>query len=131
MEWRAVLESEEEMDTMEIARGTGATGSTTILRLKGPLTITTLFALQDLLRDIGAVDTVIDVTDVPYIDSAGLGTILSHWAHCQRGGHRFALTGVSSRIEVLLEITKVNSVLPMFKTAEEADTNFSAQAAKA
>ena len=116
---------------MEIVRDLGATGTTNILRLKGPLTISTLFALQDSLREIGAVDTVIDVSQVPYIDSAGLGTILSHWAHTQRSGHKFAMTGVSSRIDVLLEITKVNTVLPMFKTAEEADRSFTGQAAKA
>src|SRR5580693_9105791 len=112
------------MEKMEIVRGLGATGATTILRLQGPLTLSTLFLLQDMLREIGGADTVIDVSDVPYIDSAGLGTILSHWAHTQRTGHKFAMTGVSPRIGVLLEITKVNSVLPMFKTAEEADRAF-------
>lgn len=111
---------------MEIGRDLGVTGTTAILRLRGPLTITTLFSLQESLREIGAIDTVIDVSEVPYIDSAGLGTILSHWAHTQRTGHKFALTGVSSRIEVLLEITKVNSILPMFKTAEDADRSFTA-----
>ncbi len=79
---------------------------------------------------MGNVDTVIDVSSVPYIDSAGLGTILSHWAHTQRTGHKFALTGVSPRIDVLLEMTKVNTVLPMFKTAEEADQALSGKAAK-
>lgn len=73
----------------------------------------------------------IDVSEVPYIDSAGLGTILSQWAHTQRTGHKFALTGVSPRIAVLLEITKVNTVLPLFKTAEEADRNFTGKAATA
>lgn len=112
------------MDQLEIVRDSGITGSTAILRLKGPLTLSTLFALQDALRAIGARDTVIDVTDVPYIDSAGLGTILTHWAHTQRMSKKFALTGVSARIGVLLEITKVNAVLPMFATADIADANF-------
>jgi anti-sigma B factor antagonist len=119
------------MEQMEIVRDPGATGTTTILRLQGPLTLLTLFLLQDTLRGIGAIDTVIDVSQVPYIDSAGLGTILSHWAHTQRSGHKFALTGVSPRIEVLLEITKVNTVLPMFKTAEDADRNFTGKATRA
>jgi anti-sigma B factor antagonist len=113
------------MDQMEIARDTGASGTTHILRLKGPLTITTLFGLQAALRDTGDFDTVIDLTEVPYMDSAGLGTLLSHWAHTQRAGAKFAVTGVSPRIEVLLEVTKVNTLLPMFKTAEEADLRFS------
>jgi anti-anti-sigma factor len=119
------------MEQMEVVRELGATGSTAILRLKGPLTLTTLFALQDVLRDIPGADTVIDVSEAPYIDSAGLGTILSHWAHTQRSGHKFALTGVSRRIDVLLEITKVNTVLPMFKTAELADLSFTGKAAPA
>jgi anti-anti-sigma factor len=119
------------MEQMEVARELGATGSTTILRLSGPLTLSTLFLLQENLREIGSVDTVIDVSQVPYIDSAGLGTILSHWAHTQRTGHKFAMTGISPRIDVLLEITKVNTVLPMFRTAEDADRAFTGKAAKA
>ena len=119
------------MEQMEIVRDLGATGATVILRLRGPLTLSTLFLLQDTLREIGAVDTVIDVSQAPYIDSAGLGTILSHWAHTQRSGHKFALTGVSPRIGVLLEITKVNTVLPMFNTAEDADLSFTGKAARA
>jgi anti-anti-sigma factor len=119
------------MEHMEVVREAGGTGSTAILRLKGPLTITTLFTLQDSLREIPDADTVIDVSEVPYIDSAGLGTILSRWSHTQRTGHKFAVTGVSPRIEVLLEITKVNTVLPMFKTAEDADRNFTGKSAGA
>ena len=119
------------MEDLEVLRDTGATSSTAILRLKGPLTLSTLFLLQEKLREIPESDAVIDVTEVPYVDSAGLGTILSHWSHTQRHGKKFALTGVSSRIGVLLEISKVNTVLPMFKTAEEADRNFTGKAAKA
>ena len=109
------------MEQMEVARELGATGSTTILRLTGPLSLSTLFLLQEHLREIGDVDTVIDVSKVPYIDSAGLGTILSRWVHTQRVGRKFAMTGVRPRIEVLLEITKVKTVLPIFRTADEAD----------
>jgi len=119
------------MEQMEVVREAGVTGSTTIFRLKGPLTLSTLLGLQDCLRETPDVDTVIDVSEVPYIDSAGLGTILSRWSHTQRTGHKFAVTGISPRIEVLLEITKVNTVLPMFKTAAEADLSFTGKTATA
>jgi anti-anti-sigma factor len=121
------------MDQMDIARESGTNGNTQILRLKGPLTLTTLFGLQQILREIGNSDTIVDVTDVPYMDSAGLGTILSHWAHTQRASAKFAVTGVSPRIAVLFEVTKVNTVLPIFPTVAEAESSFSAEknAAKA
>jgi len=114
------------MDELHITRDHGATGKTTILRLKGPLRLNNLFTLQDILREVGDCDIVIDVTDCPYIDSAGLGTILSHWTHTQHHQKKFALTGVSQRIGVLLELTHVDKVLPMFKTAEDADKAFTA-----
>jgi anti-sigma B factor antagonist len=119
------------MEQMEVIRDSGATGSTAIIRLKGPLTLATLFTLQSVLREIPDSDTIIDVTDAPYIDSAGLGTILSHWSHTQRTGHRFALTGASPRINILLEITKVNAVLPLFATAEAAERSFKGKTATA
>jgi anti-anti-sigma factor len=119
------------MEQLEIVRSQAAASSATILWLKGPLTLTTLFAFQDILRDLGDQDLVIDVSQAPYIDSAGLGSILSRWAHCQRSGHKFALTGVSPRINVLLEITKVKNVLPTFQTPEDAERNFTGTAATA
>lgn len=112
------------MEQLAISRESGPAGATAIFRLNGPLTLATLFTLQEALREAGDCDTVIDVNESPYIDSAGLGTILSHWSHTQRTGHRFALTGVTPRIRVLLEITKVDAILPMFATPEEADRAF-------
>lgn len=119
------------MDQIEIALERGSTGSTAVFRLKGPLTLTTLFSLQDALRASGNADTVIDLTEVPYVDSGGLGTILAHWQHTQRFNHKFALTGVSPRVAVLLEMTRVNTVLPMFPTVEEADRSFTGAQAPA
>jgi anti-anti-sigma factor len=119
------------MEQLEIVRGQGTAGSATILWLKGPLTLTTLFAFKDILQDLGDRDLVIDVSQTPYIDSAGLGSILGRWAHSQRSGHKFALTGVSPRIGVLLEITKVKNILPTFQTPEDAERNFTGKTATA
>ena len=119
------------MDTMTIEREPGSSPDMTIFHLKGPFVLGTMFEFQNTLRDPEVKGVIVDLSEVPYIDSAGLGTILSHWAHTQRSGHKFALTGVSPRIDVLLEMTKVNTVLPMFKTAEDADQSFTGQSAKA
>ena len=109
---------------MQVSRERGATGTTVILRLRGPLTLATLHVLEDALPQSGTADTVIDVGGSPYVDSAGLGTILAHWGRAQRDGCRFALCGVHPRIALLLEITRVNTILPAFATAEDADLSF-------
>src|SRR5438067_2797875 len=111
------------MEQLEVSRALGATGLTAILRLSGPLTLASLHALEQSLREIGDVDTVIDVRRVPYIDSAGLGVIMGRWSESQQGNRKFALTGTHRRIDMLLEITQLNTVLPIFATPEEAERN--------
>jgi anti-sigma B factor antagonist len=113
-----------DMEEFMVVRDPGATGSTVILRLKGPLTISTFALLQRELREASESDMVIDLTDVPYIDSAGLGMILSHWAHTHNHGNQLVLTGVSERVARMLEVSGVKTLLPTFKTAEEAATSF-------
>ncbi|HYA16300.1 MAG TPA: STAS domain-containing protein [Bryobacteraceae bacterium] len=100
---------------------------TAILRLVGPLTLATQFELENILRQIPDADIILDVYESPYIDSAGLGTILAHWSHTRNRGGRFAMTGVTKRIQMLLELTRVNTVLPVFRTPDEAELAFAGQ----
>jgi anti-sigma B factor antagonist len=118
------------VEKLEIAREQGAAAKATILKLRGPFTISTLFGFEDSLRQVGSVDTVIDISEVPFLDSAALGAVLSHWAYAQRAGHKFAVAGASPRIEELLELTKMTSILSTFRTAEQADRSFAAEAPK-
>ncbi len=69
--------------------------------------------------------TIIDFSGVPYIDSAGLGIVLSHWAHTQRIGVKFAAVGISERVRVLLEMTGVSKLLPSYPTVADAENAFS------
>jgi len=112
------------MDTLEIQHATGFRPKTTILRLNGALTLATLFDFQDTLRKPGLEDTIIDLSEVPYMDSAGLGAILSHWAHTQRNKFHFAVAGPNDRVKSVFDMTKVTSVLPIFVSAEEAEQSF-------
>ncbi len=112
------------MENIEIERTAGAGPKTTVLHLKGPLTLATLFDFQNTVREPGYTDTIIDLTHVPYIDSAGLGAILAHWAHTQRAKDKFAIVGASERVQVLFEITKANTILPIFKSAADAERSF-------
>ncbi len=113
------------MDQIEIQRTPGSANDVTILTLKGPLTMSTLFDFQAAIRQPGLTSTIIDFTEVPYIDSAGLGQVLSHWAHTQRIGAKFAAVGIGDRLRVLLEMTKVNTLLPIYPTVSDAERAFS------
>jgi anti-anti-sigma factor len=112
------------MDEIQIQRTPGSATGVTILTLTGPLTIATLFDFQTALRVPDLTSTIIDFSGVPYIDSAGLGVVLSHWAHTQRIGAKFAVVAMSEKVRVLLEMTKVDTLLPIFPTAADAERAF-------
>jgi anti-sigma B factor antagonist len=112
------------MDEIQIRRTPGSGSDVTILTLQGPLTMRTLFDLQTALREPDLKSVIIDFSGVPYIDSAGLGVVLSHWAHTQRHGAKFAVVAMPERVRVLLEMTKVDTLLPIFPTADAAERSF-------
>lgn len=113
------------MDELQIQCTPGSASDITIFTLTGPLTMSTLFDFQTAVRQPGLKGTIIDFAGVPYVDSAGLGIVLSHWAHTQRTGVKFAAVGISDRVKVLLEMTGVAKLLPSYATVADAEQAFS------
>jgi anti-sigma B factor antagonist len=56
----------------------------------------------------------LDLTDVPYVDSVGLGSLVNAYVTLHKLGRRVVLTGVNQRVLNLLEITKVEQLFLMF-----------------
>ena len=113
------------MDTMDVELETSLVPDVGVYRLKGPFVLGTIFGFQAALRVPSVKGVIVDLSGVPYIDSAGLGVLLGHWSYTQRGGHKFALVGMSPRVRKIFEITHTDTVLPMFATQAEAEASFS------
>jgi anti-sigma B factor antagonist len=92
-----------------------------LIQLHGPLTLTTLYDFQDAVREDRTKALLLDVSDVPYMDSAGLGSVISAFVSCQGSQRGFAMFGVSDRIQQLLDLTRVSGLLPCFATLEDAE----------
>jgi anti-sigma B factor antagonist len=92
-----------------------------ILQLNGPITIRTLFALRDTVRaEKTAKILILDFNQVPYVDSAGVGVIVNAHVSCVNSGRRLALVAVKHRIRALMKTTRVDEVLTIFPTLQEA-----------
>lgn len=104
--------------TIETARQ----GETEILRVKGPLTLSTLFDFQDATKRATNPKTIVDLTGVPYMDSSGLGCLLSYHAACQRARRNYALAGVAPRVMSVIEVSRIDSLLHIFPTVAEAES---------
>ncbi len=94
-----------------------------ILKLAGPLTILTMFGFQNELRAMTPEVLIIDLSETPYMDSAGLGLIMNSYVSAQDHGKKMLLAAVNERIKALFEMTKVSGVLPVFPTVEAAEAS--------
>ena len=91
-----------------------------VLRLRGPLTTENLPPFQNAVRRDESRVLFLDLSEVPYIDSAGLGSLMSAYVTRHKAGRRFILAGANKRVRKLLEITRVEPLFLMFPTLEEA-----------
>ncbi len=93
-----------------------------ILRLSGPLTLANAFSFQNTVRADSSQVTVIDMTDVPYIDSAGIGILMSAYVSRQRDGRSLALVGVKERVQATMTVTQVYQLFSVFPSVSEAES---------
>jgi len=80
-------------------------------------------AIQNQLQK-GARKLVLNLADVPYMDSAGLGEIVRCYTTVSREGGKLKLLNATSRIKDLLTITKLITVFEHFESEEEVVRSF-------
>ena len=80
-----------------------------VLQLSGPLTISTLYKFQDMVRTESSASLVLDFARVPYVDSAGVGALVGAYVRHQKAGHSLTLAGVNERVRNTLKVTQVES----------------------
>ena len=98
--------------------------SITILNLIGKLTIgEAAQMLKDKSESLvfqGRNRVIVNLADVPYIDSGGLGQLVACYTTLAKAGGRLKLLNVGTRNHDLLSITKLVSVFDTFDTEREA-----------
>jgi anti-sigma B factor antagonist len=107
-----------------------AVGDVVVLDMKGKIT---LGQGDELLKDKvnslvnqGHRKIVLNLADVPYIDSAGLGEIVRTYTTVSRQGGSLKLLNLTKRITDLLAITKLLTVFETFDVESDAVRSFSA-----
>ena len=100
-----------------------------ILDLKGKLTIgEDVELVKDKINSLiqqGEKKLLLNLADVPYVDSAGLGEIVRTYTTVNRQGGSLKLLHLTKRIEDLLAITKLLTVFDTFDSEQEAISSFS------
>jgi anti-anti-sigma factor len=109
------------MDDLRIEPSPGSRDGIRVLKLIGPFTLKHVFEFQEAVRHDPARLTIIDLTAVPYMDSAALGSILGLHVSCQRHGLQYALAGASDRLKTMFRVAGVDGLVVSCASVAEAE----------
>ncbi|MFN7944621.1 MAG: STAS domain-containing protein [Blastocatellia bacterium] len=92
------------------------------------------YQLQMLVEKVLAAGTkhvLLNLTDVPVIDSMGIGEIVRAFSKVKDEGGTLKLVGLTDRVYGALKITQLLKVIETFKTEQEAVASFEVSNGKA
>jgi anti-sigma B factor antagonist len=99
-------------------------GAVTVLDLSGKITLGEGDALlKDKLHSLlhqGKKNVLLNLGQVQYVDSAGLGALVSAYTTVTREGGRLKLANITKKLQDLLTITKLLTVFETFDSEAEA-----------
>ncbi len=70
---------------------------------------------------------VLDMTELKFVDSSGLGAMVSTLRQVNGAGGDLRLCGLSKPVRALLELVRMHRVFGIFNTREEAVESFASQ----
>ena len=107
----------------EIIKEVRTEGQAVVLVLAGEIDMKCSVRLRDkfieLLRDKPAV-LVVNMEQVEFMDSGGLGTLVEALKWSRRNGGRLKLAGLAQSVRNIFEISRLDSVFEVYDTEAEA-----------
>ncbi|MBN2584659.1 MAG: STAS domain-containing protein, partial [Planctomycetes bacterium] len=94
-----------------------------LVHLEGDVDLNVSPILRKQLKDLVATKAaliVVDMADVPYIDSSGVATLVECLQGVSRYGGKLRLAALRQQTRSVFEISRLDSVFAIFATVEEA-----------
>ena len=97
--------------------------NTSIIKLIGDIDVYTSPDLKYAITsqiDFGAKRIIIDMEDVYYIDSSGIGVFISALGELKKRNGKIGIVKITENVRKVFELTKITSFLPIFMTVSDA-----------
>jgi anti-sigma B factor antagonist len=104
-------------------------GDVRILDCSGKITLGEgTMSIRNTVRDVlqsGARKIILNLSDINYIDSSGVGELVSTFTTTVNGGGKLKLLNLTKKVHELLAITKLLTVFEVFTDEKSALASFS------
>ena len=105
---------------LDVEKTAGSTDDVTVYQLKGKLSLETVAGFIPRLRQEAANHVILDMSRVNFLDSAGVGALVSLFVSRRNQGKTFALAALTSQATAVVTVAGLQKLLPVSKTMEEA-----------
>jgi anti-sigma B factor antagonist len=95
-------------------------GGNLVIRLSGKLSLETVHSFIQTLRPEPAGYLVLDMSGVSFLDSAGVGALVSLFVHRRNLEKSFAIAALTTQGTAVLQVAGLTKLLPNFPTVEAA-----------
>jgi anti-sigma B factor antagonist len=113
---------------MKMTTSTRQVGGVTVVDISGRIELgEESAALRDLVCDLlsrGDKEILLNLGDVHYIDSSGLGTLVSAFTRVQKQGGALKLLNLTNKVSDLMQITKLYTVFDVMNDEAVAVESF-------
>lgn len=102
-------------------------GGVLVIRVEGQLIVGNRQSLKEMVQeaiDQGERRILIDFSRTGYIDSSGLGALVSISKKVREAGGELRLAGLNEDLRSLFELTKLDTLFAIAETREQALTGF-------
>ncbi len=113
---------------MSVKLSTRQVGDVTVIDAAGRITLGEgASTFRDAIRDLAAKGNqklLLNLSEVSYIDSSGIGELVSGFTTVTNHGGQLKLIGLTKRVKDLLQITKLYTVFEVFDDEASAVRSF-------
>jgi anti-sigma B factor antagonist len=105
---------------LDLERAEVSDGKTLVTRLNGKLSLETVHEFISTMRPEPAAYLVLDMSGLSFLDSAGVGALVSLFVSRRNHGKTMALAGLTQQGVAVMQVSGLMKLLPIFPSVEEA-----------
>jgi anti-sigma B factor antagonist len=105
---------------LELEKLPSSSDSLTIIKASGKLSLETVNEFVSKMRAETANNLVLDLSAVSFLDSAGVGALVSLFVSRRNQQKTFSLAALSPQSTAVVTVAGLQNLLPVYKTVEEA-----------
>jgi anti-anti-sigma factor len=105
---------------LDIDRQPASNGDLLVTRLTGKLSLETVHEFISTMRPEPATRLVLDMSGLSFLDSAGVGALVSLFVSRRNHGKTLALAALTQQGNAVMQVSGLLKLLPVYASVEEA-----------